>query len=461
MKDKVRKDPQAACEAWSYGIGGIPSTMETQLKNSYHMAFLTEIVGLDARLIGVSNTLLTIWDAVNDIIIGNIADRTNTRMGKYRPHMLWGILLWTVISIMMFLKVDFGGSGTMAYYIILLTVWSVACTGFVLPWQSLNSVMSTDVGQRNKMLMLRTVLGTLAGTLLGVVMPLAIRKHAGKGYFIVAVTAALIGLVCGLLCIHGARHKDYQGAIPTPPGIRFQDAVKLFAVRPVLCVALMLGSCYLTSGLLSVTGLYFYKYVVQDVRVMSITSLFALIAGLGLVPFIPKLYVRWGRGKTYLTGIALQLIQPILLISLGAKMPVILVVATAFLYTCGFAVTNMTILSFVPDCCDYSELHFGTPNAGQISSIVSFMKKAMNSLSTTILGFALSFGGYVDASTPITDKLVHSIIFVQAGVPIVLIAIALLAFRLFPIKGEYEKQMRAELAEKRAAKQTDREVTAK
>lgn len=404
-------------------------------------------------LIGTVNTVMIIWDAINDILIGDIADRTNTRMGKYRPHMLWGILSWTVISILMFLIPNFSKSGQTAYYVVLLFVWSIACTAFVVPWQSLNSALSTDIDQRNSMLMLRTVLGTLGATLLGIVMPQAIKRVPnGGGYSIVAIATALVGLVCGLITIHGARKKDYKDSIPTPPKASFKEIFHIFTNRPVLCVAFMLGCGYLSSGIKTANSIYFYKYVVGNLSVASLSSVFSMIAGLGLLPFVPRFYKKFGRVKVYLVGIILQLFSPIILLLLREHTPIPLVLLGVFLFMCGYSMTNMTVLSFVPDCADYLELHTGSPNAGRISSVVSFMKKFMNAFSTTIIGVMLALGGYVDQTTQVTSRLIRCILVSQAVIPLILAGGGLLALKLFPIKGEYAVQMRKELAEVRQAR---------
>ena len=440
-------------EAWSYGMGSLPANLNTQLKSSFHMAFLTEIAGLNSAVIGIANTVLTIWDAINDILIGTMADRTNTRMGKYRPHMLWGVITWTIITILMFLVPGFNIPGKYIYYIALLSVWSVACTAFVVPWQSLNTAMSTSPDKRNFMLMLRMLVGTVAATLMMAALPAMIEKYPGaKGYQIVVFICVGISLVGGLICIHGARHKDYKDSIPTPKKVSLKGIGKLFACKPILCVALMLGCGYLTMGIGSASNLYYFKYVVGDMTPMSISALFTMVTGLVLVPFIPKLYKVVGRMNLFLIGLALQLPLHICKIIFRESISVTLLLIVFFIFSCGFSITNMTVLSFVPDCCDWSELNLGSPNAGQISALASFMKKFMNSFSTSIIGIALAIGGYVDASTPASSSLTTAILVSSAVVPLILVVASFIAAHIFPIKGAYAKEMRAQLAEIRDQK---------
>lgn len=386
-------------------------------------------------------------------LVTTLADKTNTRFGKYRPHMMWGIVAWTVITLLMFLVPDFGQMGKTAYYVALLFFWSLACTAFVVPWQSLNSVMSTNVDQRNLMLMLRMLLGTVFATALAMIIPQTIKHIPGAaGYQIVVAAGLVLSLIGGVICISGARHKDYKDSIPTPPQTNLKETLRLFKCRPMLCVALMLGCVYLTSGISSACGIHFYKYVIGDLTPLSITALFGMVAGLLLVPFIPKLYKRISRVNTYILGIALLVVQPVCILLMREKIPLPVLLSTSFLFACGISIANMTVISFIPDCADYSELHMGAPNAGQISSMASFMKKFMNAFSTTIIGVALTVGGYVDGSTVTSPALIGALVAAYAGVPIILSAGGLAALKFFPIKGEYAKQMRQELAVLRAQK---------
>lgn len=455
----VDEKKRARREAWSYGFGSLPANVGTNIKSAYHMTFLTEIAGVNPLLIGSVNTLLTIWDAINDIMIGTIADRTNTRFGKYRPHMMWGLISLVIITALMFMVPDFSATGKVAYYIALLFFWSLACTGFVVPWQSLNSAMSTNVDQRNFMLMLRNTLGLAVIAILNMVMPKAIATIPGAaGYQIVMAVGMFICLIGGIICIHGARHKDYKDAIPTPKKVSLKGTLRLLTCRPVICVALMLGFNYLAVGIRSASNIYYFKYVIGDLSPLTIQATFTMIVSFTLVPLVPKLYKKVGRMPVYVTGIVLEMVCFSVNFILRENIPIPVLLGVAFLFNCGLAISNMTVLSFVPDCADYSELHMGSPNAGQISALASFTKKFMNSFTTTIIGVALAIGGYVDASTVTSPELINALVVACYGIPFLLCIAGLIVSRFFPLKGEYAKQMREELNAIRAQKASGSQV---
>ena len=59
------------------------------LRQLYYAIFLTDVVGLDARLASVAAFLGIVWDALNDPLIGTISDRVRTRWGRRRPFLLF------------------------------------------------------------------------------------------------------------------------------------------------------------------------------------------------------------------------------------------------------------------------------------------------------------------------------------------------------------------------------------
>ena len=86
-------------EITGYGLGGFASTLPNQFKTQFGMSFMSDVAGVPVSVAGVISMLMSVWDAVNDPIIGHLADRTNTRRwGRYRPHMLLGALCMAVTS---------------------------------------------------------------------------------------------------------------------------------------------------------------------------------------------------------------------------------------------------------------------------------------------------------------------------------------------------------------------------
>lgn len=437
---------QGRREALAYGLGGVTSTMPMTLYSGYFSSFLTEFAGMNVTLIGIMSSLSALWDAINDPIIGRMADRTETKRGKYRPWLFPSAFVYGLIILLMFWIPDFGESGRIIYYAVLLFVSSIASTGFMVPWQSLNAVLTQDVNTRNYLLMFRMLFGTLAGTAVGVMLaPIVKAVDGGRmGYFTVAVIVVVTSVICAGITSRGMRRKDTSGAIPTPPKTDFKGTLKVLTSKPVACVAAMLGLVNLATNLLNGTNIYYFTYVVPNLMMITVTSLLSVAAGLIVVPVMPRLYRKIGRDKVLTAGCVLQMLSSLSVIVMRENISTAIIIIGSMLFVAGYTVSNMTIMSFVPDCSDWSELHRGSANAATVSSSVSFMRKVSNSLSGAIVGIGMGLAGYVAGMIP-TARLITGIINIRAIIPFVLVALTLVVLKIYPIKGEYEKDMRREL----------------
>ena len=443
-------------EVMAYGLGGVPATMGTDLKNSYHMAFLTEVAGIPASFVGLWSTIITIWDAANDPIIGRIADRTNTKYGKYVPHMAWGIILLTITSILLYYIPDIGETGKKIYYVVLMFLWTIGCTAFMVPWQSLNSMITTDVGQRNRLLTYRMIFGTLSATILGVMLvPVVNAVDGGRwGYFTVAVITALLCLVCGIASIWGAKKKDYQGSIPTPPSTPILQQMKeMITNRAVVCVALMLAFNTLINTISTTLTIYYFTYVVGNMGLITIISLVSMVLAFATPPLTNWLFKLMGRHKAFIVSVLVMNISTVLLMVMRENLSTLGIILGNTAFTTGFCVINMTIVAFVPDAVDYTELNYGSPQAGVINAIVNFVKQGFSSLATLITGMMLTAVGYVEGGqAEATPELINGILNLKIYSALILSILAVGALAMFPITKKYGEEMRAKLKEIRAAR---------
>ena len=78
-------------EKIGYGFGDMSSSMFWKIFSYYLPIFYSNIYGLSLADTGVLLLATRIWDAVSDPMMGVIADRTQTRWGKYRPYLLFAV----------------------------------------------------------------------------------------------------------------------------------------------------------------------------------------------------------------------------------------------------------------------------------------------------------------------------------------------------------------------------------
>lgn len=180
VQEDQRDRKMSKGELVSYGLGGVASTMPSQFKTAYAMNFMSDVGRSPCgsrRYLKYAADHLGCHQRSHHRPASR--DRTNTkRWGKYRPHMIMGILLWAVIMVMLFTVPDLPETGMWIYYIVALLLYSVFYTQFTVPWQALNSAMTRDPQERNLMLTCRQYGGFIAGAVVGVITIPIVQKSA-------------------------------------------------------------------------------------------------------------------------------------------------------------------------------------------------------------------------------------------------------------------------------------------
>lgn len=131
-------------EKIGYGMGDMSSSMFWKIFSYYLPLFYTDIFGISLAQAASLMLVTRIWDAVSDPMMGVIADRTETRWGKYRPYLLWMALPFAIAGILLFTKPDTDETGLLIWayitYIFMMTIY----TAINVPYASMLGVLTHD-----------------------------------------------------------------------------------------------------------------------------------------------------------------------------------------------------------------------------------------------------------------------------------------------------------------------------
>ena len=87
---------------FAYGMGDFASNLCWTFIGSYLSVFYTDVVGMAPAIASAIMLIAKIWDGVNDPMFGAIAERTNTKRGRFRPYILFGAPILAVLSVLAF-----------------------------------------------------------------------------------------------------------------------------------------------------------------------------------------------------------------------------------------------------------------------------------------------------------------------------------------------------------------------
>jgi Na+/melibiose symporter-like transporter len=137
-------------EKIGYSLGDLAANLVFQTLMTYLAYFYTDIYGLEANdataIIFFVGTIAAIGF---NPIVGAIADRTNSKWGKFRPWILWTAIPLGVISVLAFSTPDFKYQGKVIYAVVTYTLLLLFYAASNLPYSALSGVITGDMKQRN------------------------------------------------------------------------------------------------------------------------------------------------------------------------------------------------------------------------------------------------------------------------------------------------------------------------
>lgn len=135
-------------EKIGYGLGDTASNILYQAWSFFLMIFYTDVFGIDAKVASFMFLVTRFWDMINDPVMGMIADRTNTRWGKFRPYLLWMAVPYGILACAMFITPDLSQNMKVVYAYVTYILATMAYTAINIPYSSMMAVMTPNPKER-------------------------------------------------------------------------------------------------------------------------------------------------------------------------------------------------------------------------------------------------------------------------------------------------------------------------
>ncbi|MEJ2545482.1 MAG: MFS transporter [Calditrichaceae bacterium] len=243
-------------EKIGYAVGDTASNLYFQIVMSFIPIFYTDVFGIPASALSIMFLVTRLWDAVNDPIMGMIADRTNTRWGKYRPYMLIIGLPFAAVSILTFITPEFHETGKIVYAYVTYTLMMMFYTAINVPYSALRGVM-TSMNAATKRYEASFVLSTF----------LYLVSYLGDGDASVGwpwTVACFGGLAFALFTIVFFASKERVYPPKEQRSDFFQDLKDLFKNRPWVIIGTATIFQLIFIVIRSSSGTYYVTYYIQE-----------------------------------------------------------------------------------------------------------------------------------------------------------------------------------------------------
>lgn len=154
-------------EKYSFGFGAFGKDLVVNLIGIYLMYYLTDILGIAASFVGTLYFVARIWDAINDPIMGMIVDKTKTKWGKFRPWLIIGTLINSVITLILFTNFDLTGTTLYVFISIMYILWGMTYTMMDVPYWSWLPNLTNNPTEREEVSVIPRIFASLANLILG------------------------------------------------------------------------------------------------------------------------------------------------------------------------------------------------------------------------------------------------------------------------------------------------------
>lgn len=400
--------------------------------STYLAVFYTDVVGLTPFVASAIMLVARIWDGVNDPMMGVIAEKTNTRFGKYRPYLIFAAPILALTSILTLSKTGASGGAAIAYAAVTYILCGMSYTAVSISQGSIVNVMTRDSQTRVQLNALRQMGSGITGLILGAIaMPMILyfghgSTSSASGYLYTNIIFAVIGMSCilfgGLVCKERVR---VQKTASTPT-LResFLYVIKnrnvlLLAVNGIFTAGSILGR----MGVLSYYFIYYVGNAEMMASVLMCYNLFTILVQF-IVPFLTK---RWNKKVVCLMSYALQAISLLIVFFAGPHGIAMIYIGSILMGISNFA--PAVLYSINGELADREEVHTGTRSDGIMYSMLGLGTKigiaVGGAISTALLGVI----GYVPNSAQSASTLTGLNILTNLA-PIVFVILAALCVGL-------------------------------
>lgn len=393
-----------------YCVGALGQGMVYAIMSSYISDFYMNVLRLAPVFVLLLMLLARVWDAINDPIMGYIADRANPKRGKMRPYLLYTPIPIAILTVLLFYAPNLSGVSLMVYVSVTYVLWGMIYTASDVPFWSLPNVMTPSPSERGNIISKAKTTNGIGSAvpmaffmLLGFILPkmnLSGAQLEKTKYMVIALFCAIVGNI--LFSTVYFTSKERVQSPPPPKRKKGEKSVlgQIFTCKPLMLTAalgVLSSARYMyQAGAVHVARYSFYigkdltgligadREAALQGNISLVSTVFQVASALGMfgsMLLMPTLFKKFNYKQIIISTSLLGAASSMVIWFLGYERFWLCV--PFFVISCiPLGAINVCTLAMIGDCLDYMEWKTGIRPTGIGSAIQSFVNKLGNAVST-------------------------------------------------------------------------------
>lgn len=438
---------------WFYAtsVNGTAMAIAATL-SAYFSLYAQETIGITAGQLSIILLICTLWDAINDPIMGVVCDNLNPKWGRYRTWFTFTPVLLLIDMFLMFSNPGFIQDSVAAkciYVTATYMFYGMICTAYTMPWQALLPCMTLDDAERN------SILSKGAG-----VCAVAFTIASSFNAQLVEWLGGYRNLMCiyaigAIICFWGLfMHSKERYVIPKDPNAGgLKDLVYVFRHKEIWPVMLVWCLASVSYGFMFASSVYYAQYIFAPKLVdfsageeaigatigstistyMLFISIGALVSMVFLMGFFLKKFKTGYRAM--IISQALTIVCYVVLFFFG-QLNWWFACILSFIATCVGAMVNALVNVLVNDTIDFIMLKEGKQLNGVVSSVKGFAQKCGTTVTNSGMLAILAIAGFNAQLGPFgqSASATAAVNVVRFLVPAIVSAIILIIMIFYPLR---------------------------
>lgn len=458
MKTGETTKPFGMRDKLGYMFGNFGNDFTFILSSMILMKFYSDVMGVPVGIIGTMMMAARFVDAFTDVAMGQIVDRSRPgKKGKFIEWILWMCGPVAVASFLMYASWfrDMSLGFKIFWMFLTYLLWgSVFYTSINIPYGSMASAVSEESKDRAQLSNWRTIGSALAGTVIGVVLPLVVYYTDENGNSVLSGTKTMIA---ALLCSIGAVICYILCYFLVTERVKVERKTEAFDLGKLLSglihnkalIGIVVASiCMLLVQLsLSTMITYVFPNYFRNTQAQAATGIAGLVITLICAGFTVRMSEKYGRKELAILSAIFGAVVFLVAFFLHTTNAWVFVGIYAVSYI-GLAIFNLICWAMITDVIDDTQVQTGERSDGTIYAVYSFSRKLGQAASSGVTGMLLSMIGYTQATAfdPEVTTGIYNLTCLVPAIGYALLAVVLYLF--YPLNKERVEKNIKQLAKK-------------